>query len=299
MKNCPICNELITIISGLKINSILRTSIEEKYPISTKKRQEEVGSNNTPIIISGSKLKHLYFHKPNLHFIPRQSSIIMLTLYEASAYKALHHLKNQCVIVTDLKENNGRFYGFTLDPNLSRLHGQHLIVYCRARIIASNLGQTFIPELEENVDTCEIDEINDIIPQEETKQTEIINKSIEIYNTYKRIFNESMEMVKNEVINRGNQEPIFNQAANTEAKLRFGCRISLFIASNIRADSRNPKILYSTNPLERINWCEQMMINATPQRLFNDKSGLMTLLKFMASLIVCVAFLYFKRNSYY
>jgi len=286
---CPLCKSKFTLPFGPKVNEILSQTINNKYPEETKQRKAEViGDNNfnMPKIIECPLLT-----KKAFHMIPEQRITIKLDIEEAKTVIRIGHSTNLFAFLTDYPI--GSCGCLVMIIGAPTTQSRITLLHCKARVQLKeikNRGTSY------DIGVFEV--IDDDIPSDIEIQKKIIELGNELYDNFKSMQQKLPESFIESMKSKGYTEPLLLDE-NLKCKLSYAKKISLYIASNINAEKLDSRILYTTDTLERLNWCKNRMKDAKDLIvLFGGESESKMLFQILTFFILFIAILlavrYFK-----
>jgi len=295
--NCSVCKQPL-LTSEYKVNVTLNDILKDKYPKEMKERKVEVEEKKARTNIGErNKSKYFYLRRGDLHLIPNQATTIVLKVKEYQQYEVISKIANKAVLLTDLKDDKGGYYGSWFDLGSAKYIMDRLVLVGKGRIIATKLTTVYFEEYDQNVDMCEIQEISDKTPAEENKQNELIHEGKLVYDMLQDILTRTDEVLLNQVKRKRIIEPHYNENANNQGKLAFSVAASLYIACVIGASEKYPFIFYTTDPLQRLNWCKRLMMDTeNTADLFVKKGMVKEVIQFIVIIIVVIIILFILKR---
>jgi len=297
-QECPVCKEKYFLTNTPRVNLVLKETIESKYPDIVKKikaskeqNSEHKENSENSKLPETKKYKCCCVRKINTHLMPKENLTLRLNNSFANEIVEILQFAGRCVIISEIK--NDEIYGCIVDaPYFNRLT-QRVTLVCHDRIKINRITEQFIESVSRNIEICEGEIIEDKFPTSEAVQNSLIELTNSVFAEFHNKLAQTPEIVQEEIKRRYENEPFLSQFANRESKLKFAESCSLYIASMINANSKNPAILYSTNTQERLEWCmENIKKNTNPVALFRkDAGGIMPLIQFIGFFILCIAIL--------
>ena len=118
-----------------------------------------------------------------------------------------------------------------------------------------------------------------------------------MYNLYQRILDSVPQIARDDIMQKYDADPYISRTTGTAEQAKFAERLSLYMASTLNAATKNPLMLYTKNPMERLKWCEEIMKSAKdPTTVFRGATeGYKVILQFAIFVIVCVMALLIAR----
>lgn len=279
---CPLCKGAFHFPNGPKVDRILARAISEKFHEEIKAREAEVRSTPAPDeLVTTSSCPAVEIK--GLHLIPGEMQMLSMSRDSAPMLEHVATTNKRLMILPRCKK-----YGSWVEMlNVSNTGKLRVLVRCMAR---AQCGKKTRDSRGWNL--VQFETIIDEIPVGEEDQKKVLERLKQVYESQyllriKELPKGFMSNIKNRL-----QEPKLPSESSMKEKLVYAMRVSLHMAANVGAKTKQPEILYTQNTLERLNWCSREMESSRDTvSLFGGESSSQMCYKAAAFLIFCIAVL--------